>query len=206
METTAADISGAPEPARYPNELQELTELYAYRRRSFYRIALSRLGNVADAEDAVQDAFLAAYKHLDQFKGQAQMSTWLTAILINATRMKVRRRPRQLHITLDGADQEQENHPLAETISDHQPTPEEVYQRREFEQRIARFSKQLQPNLRRTFQLRDVEGLSTRETAHFLGLREGTVKAQLRRARARIIKVVRNSVRKKRPAIRRVVS
>ena len=57
---------------------------------SLYRNAHRLLGNSADAEDAVQDALLAAYTHLDQFKGQAQLSSWLTAILLNCARMQLR--------------------------------------------------------------------------------------------------------------------
>jgi RNA polymerase sigma-70 factor (ECF subfamily) len=59
------------------------------------------LGNVADAEDAVQDALLAAYTHLDQFKGQSKMSTWLSAIVHNSARMQLRGRLRHAHIPLD---------------------------------------------------------------------------------------------------------
>src|SRR3979490_3593375 len=69
--------------------------------RSFYRNAYRHLGNAADAEDAVQDALLSAYKHLDQFRGQSQMSTWLTTIVINCARMHLRKRPRQTHLSLD---------------------------------------------------------------------------------------------------------
>ena len=68
---------------------------------SFYRKAYRHLGNAADAEDAVRDALLSAYKHLDKFKGQSQMSTWLAAIVINCARMHLRRRPRQTHLSLD---------------------------------------------------------------------------------------------------------
>src|SRR5438874_10317295 len=68
---------------------------------SFYRKAYRHLGNAADAEDAVQDALLSAYEHLDQFKGQSQMSTWLTTIVINCARMHLRKRPRQSHLSLD---------------------------------------------------------------------------------------------------------
>src|SRR5712672_643171 len=68
---------------------------------SFYRKAYRHLGNAADAEDAVQDALLSAYKHLHQFKGQSQMSTWLTAIVCNCARMQLRKRPRQVHMPLE---------------------------------------------------------------------------------------------------------
>jgi len=87
-------------------EMQDVLSRYLPR---FYRSAYRQLGNEADAEDAVQDALLAGYEHLDQFKGEAQMSTWLTAIVTNCARMQLRRRPRQPHVSLDeplGGDQE----------------------------------------------------------------------------------------------------
>src|ERR1700733_16089980 len=62
---------------------RETQDVFSRCRPSFYRTAYRQLNNAADAEDAVQDALLSAYKHLDQFKGQAQMSTWLTMIVMN---------------------------------------------------------------------------------------------------------------------------
>jgi len=160
----------------------------------FRRIALRFLGNMADAEDAVQDTFLSAFTHLDQFGGQAKMSTWLTAIVINAARMKLRQRRPQAQISLDETHGEQ-NLLLAEILPDHQPNPEEVCCRRELAERIADATTQLSPTLRKTFQVRDIDGLSIRETAHLLGVPRGTVKAQLARGRVRLKEIVRKSLR-----------
>jgi RNA polymerase sigma-70 factor, ECF subfamily len=121
----------------------------------FRRVALRFLGNIADAEDAVQDAFLSAFTHLDQFGGQAKMSTWLTAIVSNAARMKLRQRRPQTQISLDEAHGGQ-NLPLAEMVPDQQPNPEELCCRRELAGRLADATTQLPPTLRRTFQLRDL--------------------------------------------------
>ncbi len=74
-------------------QTRELQDVLSRHLPLFYGRAYRHLGNAADAEDAVQDALLSAYKHLDQFKGQAQMSTWLTAIVTNCARMYLRRRP-----------------------------------------------------------------------------------------------------------------
>ena len=82
-------------------DTQEMQDVLSRCLPSFYRRAHRHLGNAADAEDAVQDALVSAYKHLDQFKGQAQMSTWLTAIVTNSALMQLRRRPRQTHLSLD---------------------------------------------------------------------------------------------------------
>jgi RNA polymerase sigma-70 factor (ECF subfamily) len=153
---------------------------------SFYRNAYRHLGNAADAEDAVQDALLSAYKHLDQFKGQAQMSTWLTAIVTNCARMQLRRRPRQNHLSLDQQFGDEQEYSLADRLPAREPSPEDECRRSELHGRLMQLAEQLSPPLRKAFQLRDVEGLTTSEAAHVLGVAEGTVKAQVARARAKL--------------------
>src|SRR5438270_8312976 len=86
-------------------------------------------------EDAVQDAFLSAYTHLDQFKRQARMSTWVTTILINSARMKLRRRPRNVHVTLSDHSQDHDSEQVLEMLRDRRPNPEEVSQRNELAER-----------------------------------------------------------------------
>lgn len=77
---------GAPQCA-----VSESKEVLSRHLPSFYRYALRLLGNTADAEDAVQDALLAAYRHIDQFRGQSRMTTWLTAIIRNCALMQLRK-------------------------------------------------------------------------------------------------------------------
>src|SRR6266481_2668371 len=196
MEMTVTDSKSAPGIAinSQEKEIQELTEVFIRCLPSIYVQALRRLGNVADAEDAVQDAYLSAYTHLNQFRRQAQMSTWLTAIVINSALMKLRRRPRQSHIPLDAPDREREHQAFSDTIPDHQPNPEEIYRKSELAQWLARLSNRLSPTLRRTFQMRDVDGLSIRETAKRLGVPHGTVKGRVARARAHLKRLVRESL------------
>ena len=196
MATTVTEINNARSVAfsAYQEELQELNSVFDRRLASFKRIALRVLGNAADAEDAVQDAFLSAYKHLDQFKGQAQMSTWLTTIVVNKARMKVRQRSRQLHFTMDVEDRDENKHLLSDALSDPRPTPEEVYQRLEVWERLAQFLTRLSPPLRSTFQLREMDGLSIREAAQMLGVAEGTVKARLARARIKLKQLIQESL------------
>src|SRR5580698_9448478 len=79
----------------------EMKEVLSLRLPSLYRCALRLLGNAADAEDAVQEAVLAAYRHIDQFRGQSQMTTWLTTIVRNCALMQLRKRHRQTHLSLD---------------------------------------------------------------------------------------------------------
>ncbi len=197
MGTTAGIFSDTQEPTVYgrQEEIRQLTNVIASHQPSLTRIALRLVGNAADAEDAVQDAFLSAYTHLDQFRGQAQMSTWLTTIVINAARMKVRRRPRQVHIPLDQQDGEQDRHPLSEMLSDRGPSPEELCRTWELTERLTQASTQLSPTLRGTFQLRGVDGLSVRETAQAQGIPHGTVKARVARARKKLKELLQMQVK-----------
>jgi RNA polymerase sigma-70 factor (ECF subfamily) len=159
-----------------------------------HRTAYRYLGNAADAEDAVQDALLSAYKHLDQFRGQAQMSTWLVAIVSNCARMQLRRRSRQVHVSLNDQFGDEQGYTLSERLVHDGPSPEEEYRKAELHQRIMQFSEELSPTLRRAFQLRDLDGLTTSEAAHILGVVDGTVKAQVARARAKLTRLVRRAL------------
>ena len=203
MGTGVADLEGAPETLarHHQNGVEELTNIFVDRWQSLYRIAMRQLENVADAEDAVQDAFLSAYKHLDQFKKQARMSTWVTTIVINSARMKLRRRPRKVHVALNDQSQDHDSEQVLEMLRDHRPNPEEVSQRNELAERAERFTILISPTLRRTFQLRDVYGLNIRDTAKILGVPNGTVKAQTARARAKLKLLMQNSVGRKRKRI-----
>jgi DNA-directed RNA polymerase specialized sigma24 family protein len=90
MATTVANINcaGSGTIHLYHEKVQELTCLIRRSLPYLNRTALRQMGNVADAEDVVQDALLSAYSHVGQFRGQARMSTWLTSIVINSARMK----------------------------------------------------------------------------------------------------------------------
>src|ERR1700731_1010997 len=125
-------------------EMQDVLSRYL---PSFYRRAYRYLGNAADAEDAVQDALLSAYKHLDQFKGQAQMSTWLTAIVTNSARMHLRRRPRQIHVSLDEKLTEEQEYPVSERLTDVRPSPEDECRQAELGRSLKKFIEQLSPPL-----------------------------------------------------------
>lgn len=197
MATLAPDINCARGAMveGYHERLLELTNIVGRRLPVFQRIALRKLNNVADAEDAVQDALLAAYTHLRQFRGQAQLSTWLTAIVINSVRMKLRRRQGRILIPLEGHEQEREEaSALSESLTDRRPDPEEVYRHRELSQLLHRSVRRLSPTMRRTVQLRTVHGLSTRETADRLKVPIGTVKTHLARARKRLKELVQAGV------------
>lgn len=180
--------------------VHELHEVLAARLPSLHRSAYRILRNTADAEDAVQDAILSACKHLDQFRGESHIATWLTAIVFNSARMRLRRRPRQVHVSLDEQIGEDHQQSFSEQLAGRGLDPEEEFRKGELTGYVTRFMTQLSPTLRRTFQLRDVEGLSIRETAEILGVPAGTVKAQLARARKRLKQLMQAALQ---PRLRR---
>ncbi len=174
----------------------ELGNILSSRLPSLHKAAYRVLGNRADAEDAVQDALLAAHKHLKQFQGRSQMSTWLTAIVHNAARMQLRKRLRHIHVSLDAPIGEtSESLSLADRVADKAPTPEEECCGSELDNHLRGLTAKLSPTLLRTFQLRDVEGLSIRETAEILGIPNGTVKAQSARARKKLKELMSRALR-----------
>jgi RNA polymerase sigma-70 factor (ECF subfamily) len=170
----------------YQGACHELQELLSARLASFHRCALRVLGNASEAEDAVQEALMAAYKHVNQFRGQSRMSTWLTTIVRHCALMQLRKRSRQVHLSLDEQVEERQPYVVWERLVDGRPSPEDECRRSELVARLRRGTALLSPSLRRTFQLRVIQGLSIGDTARLLGLPHGTVKAQLARARARI--------------------
>jgi len=196
MQATAAYLGNEqdidiPAPKKETRELQDAFSRYL---PLLNRIAYRYLGNEADAEDAVQDALLSAYKHLDQFRGQAQMSTWLVAIVRNCARMQLRRRPRHIHVSLNEQFGDEDGYAVSERLVHFGPTPEEEYRKAELHEQLMQFAQELSPPLRRAFQLRDLDGFSTSEAAQILGVVEGTVKAQVARARAKLARLVRRAL------------
>src|ERR1700723_1059745 len=188
MGTTAAEIGTAHREDFNSSDknIREFEAALSNHLPSLHRRAYRYLGNVADAEDAVQDTLLSAYKHLGQFRGQAQMSTWLTAILINSARTQIRRRPRQILMPLEDQSRGHENHSLSECVSDRRPGPEHAFRGAELVEHLLQLVPQLPPALRRAFQLRDLEGLSIREMTERLGVTQGAAKSQISRARQRL--------------------
>ena len=175
----------------HQSTVRKLQDVLSLRLPSFYRYAFRLLGNAADAEDAVQEALLAAYKHINQFRGRSQLSTWLTTIVRNCALMQLRKRPRQTYIPLDEEFGEEQARSVWEGLGDERPSPEEEFRNSELTARLRKCTALLSPTLRRTFQLRVMDGLSILETARILGVPHGTVKAQLARARAKIARHMR---------------
>jgi RNA polymerase sigma-70 factor (ECF subfamily) len=197
MQNTNAEVR-ADERDEIPSEegaAQQLEQILARGLLPLYRRAYRILGNAADAEDAVQDALLAAYTHLHQFRGQAQISTWLTTIMLNCARLQLRRRAKHVQVSLDESTGGLQPVSVSERLADHRLNPEDEYREAELSTRLTHLHSQLSPTLRRTFLLRDVDGLSIRETARILGVPTGTVKAQSARARKRLKELMQRTLR-----------
>ena len=178
----------------YQKNVQELTGLVIHHSPRLRRIALAHLGNLADAEDALQDAVLAALANVGQFRGQAKMSTWLTAIVINSARMKLRRRLRHVQIIPEETDTEQ-NRLFEDLVVDTRPGPEEMYRNQELSEMLAEAVSRLSPALLKTFELRDIHGLNIRETAAILRVPSSTVKTRTARARTKLKEIMERAFR-----------
>jgi RNA polymerase sigma-70 factor, ECF subfamily len=181
------------------NAALELQEVLSLPLASFYRCAFRLLGNAFDAEDAVQEALLAAYRHIDQFRGQAQFATWLTTIVRNCALMQLRKQARQIHMTLDEPLGEEEGSFISERLADTRPSPEDECHNSELAAHLRKGTALLPPSLRKTFQLRVMDGLSISETARILGLPHGTVKTQLARARRKLARHMQRALKPRFP-------
>ncbi len=164
---------------------EALETLFTRHKRTLFQTALRLLGNAEDAEDALQDGLLSAYRNLKRFEGRSQFSTWLTRIVINAALMRRRSKKVRTAMSLDEPPREDELAP-SERFADDGPTPEQTYQRTELRQLIGENLDELSPLLRTAFILREVEGFSTGEAASQLGVTENTLKARLWRARQQL--------------------
>ncbi len=153
--------------------------------RNVFRIAQHITQNREDAEDVVQDAFLKAYTNLGQFQGQSKFYTWLVRIAVNEALMRLRRRRPERMVSLD-EDVKTEEDSMPREIADWTPNPEQQYTQGELKDILSRTIQGLPASFRTVFVLRDVEGLSTEETADALGLSIPAVKSRLLRARLQL--------------------
>jgi len=155
--------------------------LFQRYQQKMFHVALSRLQNAEDAEDAVQQAFQQAFVHLKSFQGQSRFSTWLTRIAINEALMLLRKR-RPGHLSIEGHQSvDQESFTLE--IKDPAISPEERYGQKEMQNVLSGAINELRPILKTVVNLSGIAELSTGKTAEALGVRVGTVKARTFRAR-----------------------
>jgi RNA polymerase sigma-70 factor (ECF subfamily) len=153
--------------------------------RNVFRIAQHITQNREDAEDVVQDAFLKAYQKLDQFQGNSKFYTWIVRIAVNEALMKLRKRKSDKLVSMD-EDVETDEGTITREFADWSPNPEQQYNQAELNDILSRTIQGLPASFRTVFVLRDVEGLSTEETAEMLGLSVPAVKSRLLRARLQL--------------------
>jgi len=153
--------------------------------RNVFRIANHITHSREDAEDVVQEAFLKAYSNLEKFQEQSKFYTWLVRIAVNEALMKLRKRRPERFVSLD-EDVKTEDDSLPREVADWSPNPEQLYNQEELRDILSRTIQGLPPTFRTVFVLRDVEGLSTEETAEALELSVPAVKSRLLRARLQL--------------------
>ncbi|HET9308427.1 MAG TPA: sigma-70 family RNA polymerase sigma factor [Candidatus Sulfotelmatobacter sp.] len=150
--------------------------------RRLLRISGTVTRNREDSEDAVQEALLKAFQNLDDFREDSQFSTWLIRITVNQSLMKLRKQRTHKEVSLDETvDPDGDVSPV--DVPDHAPNPEQLCWATELRDILGRTVEELRPILRTVFVLRDVEGLSTEQTAQVLNLSQAAVKARLWRVR-----------------------
>lgn len=168
-------------------DAQALNALFRRHHQSLFHSVLRVMGNHEDAEDALQDGLLSAFRNLNSFEGRSQFSTWLTRIVINAALM--RRRSMASRPAVAGGEVQSKNEtPLTERLVSKSLTPEQLLGRIEIREMFKDHIEELSPILRTVFLLRIMRECTTNETAKILSVPVNTVKARLWRARRQLAK------------------
>lgn len=161
---------------------QAFSALVSRYQRKIYRLAKNITRNDEDAEDVLQEAFLKAYEHLDKFEGHSKFYTWIVRIAVNEALMKLRKRRGDREVSLDeplGIGEEE----VKREIAVWEDNPEQRYSREEMQDILNEAVDGLKEDFRTVFVLRDIEELSTEETAEVLKISIPAVKSRLLRAR-----------------------
>jgi RNA polymerase sigma-70 factor (ECF subfamily) len=166
-------------------DLEAFGRLVERYERKIYRLARNITQNDQDAEDVLQDSFLKAFQHLEGFQGQSKFYTWLVRIAVNESLMKLRKRKSDRTVSLDESIETDEE-PIVREIAVWDDNPELRYSRTEIREILDHSIESLKPIFRTVFVLRDIEELSTEETAEALGLSIAAVKSRLLRARLQL--------------------
>jgi RNA polymerase sigma-70 factor (ECF subfamily) len=153
--------------------------------RQIFRTAQHITQNREDAEDITQDVFFKAFQKLHQFQGNSKFSTWLVRIAVNESLMRLRKRKTSKTVSMD-QDVETEEGAIPRDFAEWRPNPEQNYNQAELAEILRKTIAGLPPGFRTVFTLRDIENLSTEETAEALGLSVPAVKSRLLRARLQL--------------------
>jgi RNA polymerase sigma-70 factor, ECF subfamily len=161
---------------------EAFAELVGRYQNKIYRLARNITQSNEDAEDVLQETFLKAYSHLDGFQRNSKFYTWIVRIAVNESLMKLRKRKSDRTVPLDEPlDTGEES--VAREIAVWEDNPEQRYSREEMQEILDEAVESLKPDFRTVFVLRDIEELSTEETAEALGISIPAVKSRLLRAR-----------------------
>jgi RNA polymerase sigma-70 factor, ECF subfamily len=182
--TIVADDEAQLVAAAKSGDVNAFETLVSRYERKIFRLAQNITQNREDAEDVLQEAFLKAFQHLPEFQGNSRFYTWLVRIAVNQALMKLRKR-RPNEFSLD-QQVETEDDLMPREVEDWGPSPEERYEQTELGRILSSAIGDLDPSFRIVFQLRDIEELSTEETAEALGLSVPAVKSRLLRARLKL--------------------
>lgn len=182
---TANRNSREPELLRrvLAGDKESFYELVQPYERAIFTAAMCVLRNEADAEEVSQEAVLRAFCALPRFRGECKFSTWLIQITINESRAKLRKDRRALYESIDDQREDEEKHWFRKQFADWREIPSEELQRKELGEALQRALDSLPLPYREVLVLRDVQDLSTQETAQVLGVTEGCIKSRLLRAR-----------------------
>jgi RNA polymerase sigma-70 factor, ECF subfamily len=166
-------------------DARAFAELVRRYEAKIFRLAQHITQNREDAEDVLQETFLKSYEHLDQFQGQSKFYTWIVRIAVNQALMKLRRRKTDKSVSLDeGIDTGEDT--VTREIASWDEDPEQRFSREELGELLESAVDSLAPPYRSVFVLRDIDELSTEETAEALGLSIPAVKSRLLRARLQL--------------------
>lgn len=165
-----------------PSAFTELVQRYDGK---IFRLARHIMQSPEDAEDVLQETFLKAYEHLQDFHGDSKFYTWLVRIAVNQSLMKLRKRRGDRAVSLDEAIEIGED-TVTREIAVWEGNPEQKYSQAEIREILAKAVESLPSIFRAVFALRDIEELSTEETAAVLNLSVPAVKSRLLRARLRL--------------------
>ena len=166
-------------------DAQAFTTLVNRYERKIFRLAKHITQNDEDAEDVLQESFLKAYSNLDTFQGQSKFYTWLVRIAVNQSLMKLRKRKSDRTVSLDEPHETDED-TVTREIAVWDEDPEKKYSQEELREILSKAVDGLKPGFRTVFVLRDIEELSTEETAEALGISVPAVKSRLLRARLQL--------------------
>ncbi len=167
---------------------QAFNQLVLSYQNRVYGLCYRFLGNLDEAEEVAQEVFLTVYRSLRDFRGESRFSTWLYRVTVNHCKNRVKYLGRRGYFQSDSIEEPVDTGEgeLQKQFVDDEPNPYELLARRELSELIEKKIMELDEDHRAVILLRDIEGLSYQEIAQVLGLKEGTVKSRIHRARAEL--------------------